>query len=251
MKSLSIKIVLYIFSIFVFSCVSLDKNSRANGYYKVVVQNGDTLSALANKFDTTWQAIAKDNGIKDGRDIYVGQILYIKPGPGGLIASAKNERQNFLNYQFQDKSKKEGFLSKIFGLSNVKQDKLYAIKDSIQWPVRGEISSLYGYRWFRKHEGIDIKVPVGTRIKATYNGKVIFTGYKRGYGNTIIIDHGFFKSLYAHLNYIAINQNDYVTKGQYIGDSGNSGNSRGPHLHFELISADGTRKNPLAYLPKN
>ncbi len=95
-------------------------------------------------------------------------------------------------------------------------------------------------RKYRAHHGIDYAGPIGTPIKAAYDGKVIFMGTKGGYGKTIIIRHkGGYKTLYAHLNKFNNKvRSSYVKKGQLIGYMGNTGKSTGPHLHFGLSLND-------------
>jgi len=113
---------------------------------------------------------------------------------------------------------------------------------------RGTLSSRFGTRWGRRHEGIDIAVPVGTAVKAADGGVVVFAGYKGDYGYLVIIDHGAnMQSYYAHLSKILVSKGDKVYKGQHIANSGNTGRSTGPHLHFE-IRKNGVPVNPLNYV---
>ena len=105
------------------------------------------------------------------------------------------------------------------------------------------ISDYFGYRRdpFKRnrkfHHGMDFAGPKGSYIYATGNGRVISASYSYfGYGNNIIIDHGFgYKTRYAHLNSISVKVGDTVARGQVIGELGNSGRSTGPHLHYEVI----------------
>ncbi len=115
-------------------------------------------------------------------------------------------------------------------------------------PARGSITSRYGRRWGRLHEGIDIGAPVGTPVKAADGGEVIYTGSSGGYGKLIKIDHGGgFVTYYGHLSKISVKVGDKVYKGQTIGAVGNTGRSTGPHLHFE-IRKNGSPVNPTKYL---
>lgn len=100
------------------------------------------------------------------------------------------------------------------------------------WPVNGTISQGYG----RSHRAIDIAVPWGTPVVAADNGVVIKSGYSTvGYGGRVIIDHNIdYVTLYAHLSQAFVREGDVVRKGQVIGLIGSTGNSTGPHLHFEL-----------------
>ncbi|MCX8164380.1 MAG: M23 family metallopeptidase [Aquificaceae bacterium] len=121
------------------------------------------------------------------------------------------------------------------------------------WPVVGVITSDYGWRIMGKrrefHTGIDISAPYGTPVVASSEGRVIYAGRIRGYGNTVIIYHGYgFATLYAHLSDIKVSYSDRVLKGQIIGNVGTTGRAFGPHLHYEVLKY-GIRQNPIAYLP--
>lgn len=101
------------------------------------------------------------------------------------------------------------------------------------WPVRGGVIS-QGFR--RGHRAIDIAAPIGTPVYAANNGIVLKSGYsKDGYGGRVIIDHQIdYVTLYAHLSQALVQEGDVVQKGQLIGYVGSTGNSTGPHIHFEL-----------------
>ncbi len=103
------------------------------------------------------------------------------------------------------------------------------------------ISSNYGYRHhpihktYKKHDGIDLSGPRGTQIVATGTGKIIFTGEKTRYGNTIEIDHGYgVVSRFAHLDHIRVKPGQVVNAGTVIGHQGNTGGSTNDHLHYEI-----------------
>jgi murein DD-endopeptidase MepM/ murein hydrolase activator NlpD len=116
------------------------------------------------------------------------------------------------------------------------------------WPVNGTITSPFGFRWGRMHEGIDISVPEGTPVRAAKAGRVILAAYTGGYGNYTCVDHGGgLSSCYAHQSSYAVSPGDEVAQGEVIGYSGNTGSSTGPHLHFE-IRVNGTATDPLGYL---
>ena len=106
------------------------------------------------------------------------------------------------------------------------------------WPVPKvrKISSGFGHRWGRKHEGIDIPAPIGTPVVAVKDGVIKYSDRKiRGYGKMIVIEHsGKVFSVYAHLNKLMVRSGDRVKRGQVIAHTGNTGRSTGPHLHFEI-----------------
>lgn len=117
-------------------------------------------------------------------------------------------------------------------------------------PVRTAIrhTSGFGYRDGREHKGTDMAGPVGTPIYTTADGYVTFAGRQSGYGNLIIIQHDFgFETRYAHLSRISITKGDRVSRGDRIGDMGNTGRSSGSHLHYE-IRTNGEAVNPMTYI---
>ena len=144
-------------------------------------------------------------------------------------------------------------LSKKTGQSQVKVSSTGFI-----WPIRGPITSPFGYRIhpiFKSrifHSGIDIGGPNGGAIKASNDGRVIFSGWYGGYGKVVILDHGVINgqpitTLYAHMSSILVSNGQNVTKGQTIGREGSTGYSTGPHCHFE-VRVNGKPTNPLSYI---
>ena len=117
----------------------------------------------------------------------------------------------------------------------------------LAWPVNGPITSGFGWRWGRMHEGIDIGVPCGTPIHAAASGTVIYSGWMDGYGNFVVIDHGNgLATAYGHQSAIYVSGGS-VSQGQAIGAVGSTGNSTGCHLHFE-VRVNGSPVDPLGYL---
>jgi murein DD-endopeptidase MepM/ murein hydrolase activator NlpD len=117
------------------------------------------------------------------------------------------------------------------------------------WPVRGPVTSGYGMRWGRMHQGIDIGAGTGVPIRAAKSGTVTFAGTMSGYGNVVIVDHGGgFSTLYAHQSRLGSRVGQDVGQGEVIGYVGSTGHSTGPHLHFET-RVNGSPRNPRNYLP--
>ncbi len=114
-------------------------------------------------------------------------------------------------------------------------------------PTNGTLTSKFGSRWGRNHQGIDVAAKTGTPIYAADNGVVTEAKNKNnGYGNFISIDHGNgYVTYYAHCSELLVSDGDVVAKGDLIGRVGNTGRSTGPHLHFE-IRENGTAKDPLS-----
>ena len=178
------------------------------------VSSGDTLDSIGEDYGIPWQAIAHRNRIKNPHGLRIGQEL--------IIPKARPKKRP---------SSKGGLF---FG------------GDSFLWPVKGQISSYYGMRNGRLHEGIDIRAPRGTKIVAAQSGKVTFAGWMRGYGKTIVVQHDNYQTLYAHMAFIRVKKNQWIEKGRPIGGVGATGRASGNHLHFE-IRKDKKAVNPMSF----
>ncbi len=119
----------------------------------------------------------------------------------------------------------------------------------LNWPVAAPISSPFGPRDGRPHDGIDLAVPEGTPVRAACEGRVAYAGSKlRGYGNLVLIDHGGgLSTVYAHNQMLLVHEGDELARGSVVARSGNTGHSTAPHLHFE-VRADGKPRDPLLFL---
>ncbi len=116
------------------------------------------------------------------------------------------------------------------------------------WPVNGTVVSVFGWRWGRMHEGIDISASSGTPIWAAAAGTVIHAGWLGGYGNLVVVDHGDgLATAYAHASAILVGVGQLVSQGETVSLVGSTGNSSGPHLHFE-VRVNGVAVDPLLYL---
>lgn len=122
------------------------------------------------------------------------------------------------------------------------------------WPVRGWVTSDFGSRLDPytservMHAGLDIAGPHGKEVLAPSDGTVVFAGLEGGYGNVLVIDHGYgFKTRYGHLSSIRVKPGEKVKRGQSIALLGNTGRSTGPHLHYE-VRVNGIAENPRKYI---
>lgn len=125
---------------------------------------------------------------------------------------------------------------------------------AMSWPCSGPITSPFGYRTHPIfgttifHAGIDIGVDYGTPIHVADSGVVVYSGWISGYGNAVIIDHGGgVSTLYGHNQSLAVSEGQSVSKGSVIAYAGSTGNSTGPHCHFE-VDVNGSPVNPMGYL---
>lgn len=124
-------------------------------------------------------------------------------------------------------------------------------------PLKGrlEVSSEFGLRRnpfggrnYEMHSGIDFRGPIGTSIYATADGVVVTAQYSGGYGNHVVIDHGYgYETLYAHMSEIEVKAGDRIRRGDLVGALGSTGRSSGPHLHYE-VHRNGQAVNPRYYL---
>lgn len=227
-----------------------------------LVQKGETLSEIAQDYGVSMDTICGSNLLHSYDVIREGFKLII-PNKDGILHTVK-EGQNIISLA----TKYKVSVNKIFAENNVKNYDFISVGDTIfipdakplnivpgfLWPATTScITSSYGWRRHpinrRKHfhVGIDIRTKYNL-IRATKYGKVTYTGWLGRYGKAIIIAHpGGWKSLYGHLSRIMVRNGQYVKQGQYIGRSGNTGYSTGPHLHFEVIKY-GRHQNPYSCL---
>jgi murein DD-endopeptidase MepM/ murein hydrolase activator NlpD len=138
------------------------------------------------------------------------------------------------------------------GAAAAEVDKQVPSGPPANWPARGLVTSDFGWRIFgglpNFHTGVDIAVPYGTPVQATATGLVVGSGWQPGYGWCVLIQHdGGYHTLYAHLSSSAVQLGDATTPGQTIAYSGSSGNSTGPHLHYEVWH-DGQAVDPRPFM---
>ncbi len=115
------------------------------------------------------------------------------------------------------------------------------------WPVSGSVTSPFGPRWGRMHEGIDIGASGGTPIGAAADGTVIVAGWQGGYGNLVVVSHGTLATAYGHMSRVAVSVGQHVTRGQTLGAVGCTGHCFGDHVHFE-VRVNGSAVNPIPYM---
>ncbi|MDQ3265779.1 MAG: M23 family metallopeptidase [Myxococcota bacterium] len=133
------------------------------------------------------------------------------------------------------------------------QKSLLASTPSV-WPARGWVTSDFGQRLDPftadrvMHAGLDIAAPHGKEVVSPSSGTVVFAGLEGGYGNVIVLDHGYgIKTRYAHLSKILVKAGDRIKRGSMIGAVGNTGRSSGPHLHYE-VRVNGVPQNPRKFI---
>ncbi len=257
-----------------------------SGPITYTVQNGDTISGIARRFNITANTILWENNLTVASVIQPGDRLTILPSSGvshtvssgqtlGQIASLygvdanriltvngiSNANQLRIGAKLiipggnkiiaQTTSGRIGSTATA-SLSGIKKlipgpsSAVIPAGDRMAWPTSGHRITQY-FSW--RHTGLDIANKIGTPIYAADDGVVTTMGWNRGgYGNQIIISHGGGKQTrYAHLSAFSVNVGQKVSKGQYIAAMGSTGRSTGPHLHFEVL-INGRQYNPLNYV---
>lgn len=244
------------------------------------VQDGDTLSNIAKKFNVTTDTIRWQNNLQTIDSIKKGQKLEIPPVTGIVhkvkrgdtiysIAKKYNvDAQGIVNWPFNVYTDDENFGLAVGQLVTVPdgvkpQETLWSpeayiaskitpnagqvsASGSFVWPTSGSITQYF--RWY--HTGLDIANKSGPDVLAADSGTVVVAGWPDnwGYGNRVMIDHGNgFVTLYAHLSAIYVKVGQTVNSGSAVGRMGNTGRSTGTHLHFE-VRYNGVNQDPLSYL---
>jgi murein DD-endopeptidase MepM/ murein hydrolase activator NlpD len=193
-----------------------------------VVERHQTLYRMCNTYGVDLKGVASLNGIPDPSKIETGQRIFI-PGVRKVLK---------VEIYIDDVVAEKGEMSKI----------AYKKLDFI-WPVEGKISNVFEEAESRRHQGIDIPSPIGTPIRASNAGVVIYSNNTiKGYGNLVILRHSEeYVTVYAHNQMNLVEEGTRVEKGQIIGKVGRTGNASGPHLHFE-IRKNNKAMDPLLFL---
>ncbi len=202
--------------------------------------NDDRRASKLAMIETTSRKLAEVSGVSHPGDLNknIGT-----GGPGGDLreldqATAQLERE----------------LNQIKEIVDSRQFKLASTPSA--WPVRGYVSDGFGSRsnpfgggGYESHPGVDIATTFGTAIEATADGVVVVASVQGGYGNCVVIDHGYgVTTRYGHMSRIDVEVGERVHRGKQIGAVGSTGRSTGPHCHYEVRLHD-RPVNPLNYLP--
>lgn len=225
------------------------------------VKYGETLWSIAQKHDVNIDTLIGANNIDNMNRIKPGDSLLILPVKGLLYKIGPGQSIESIAEKFDIKSTVIREANNIDSNEKVKIGRLVLIpgvkpefgyKDRLEKmlvsPVKARVSSRYGKRWGRIHEGIDYAVNPGTSIRSAGAGRVVYSGWSNGYGYTVIIEHRKgLRTLYAHNSKLLVNVGEWVERNEVISKSGNTGNSTGPHLHFE-VRINSRAVNPINYL---
>lgn len=182
-------------------------------------------------------------------EMYIGELIEEKGSSGSKIVTSDVTYKNGVKIDeniIDEKTLVEAKDTVIYKGSRNPVDYKVAF---LTHPTRGGyITSQFGSRWGRNHNGIDISHNTGDPVYAGFDGVVKEASYKYSYGNKILLEHeGKLQTIYAHLSAFDVKVGDVVKKGDLIGRVGNTGNSTGSHLHFEL-RVDGKPVDPKIYI---
>ena len=204
-----------------------------------VVRPGENLYRISKHYDVSVADIRNANRVRDVTELKVGQRLRI-PGvarkqPGRALTPTPEAAS-----QAARKSAPSGN----------RDTALREAELRFNWPIAGSVSSGFGWRKGRPHEGIDIPARKGTKVRAAEAGRVIHAGVLGDYGLVVIIKHkGRYSTVYAHNRKNLIRKGAFVERGDVVAQVGNSGNARGHHLHFE-VRRNRVAQDPIRYLPR-
>lgn len=217
------------------------------------------LDALASEAEKTRQEIAKKKAeqqkVLDAAKSNKAAAAQMEQDLNAQLASVRNLiQQRLAAAEAARQAAQQQAASDDEGGGGGSDDNYVQGTGAMGWPCSGPITSPFGYRTHPIfgttifHAGIDIGVDYGTPIHAADSGVVVYSGWISGYGNAVIIDHGGgISTLYGHNQSLAVSEGQSVSKGSVIAYAGSTGNSTGPHCHFE-VDVNGSPVNPMGYL---
>jgi len=254
--------------------VSTEKLEEANfdqelTYISYRIKKGDMIGVIAEQYDVTQDTLLSVNNIRSSRTIQIGQYIKI-PSMSGILYTVKanGETPESIAKKYSVEATKIASVNEIQQSTNLKAGESLFVPDAkLDWITRQEIngdlfkkpihgsfrySSYYGWRQnpfdaSRRtyHSGVDMACPTGTNIYAALEGTVTTAGWSDIYGNYVIVTHhSGYKTLYGHMSKIIAKKGQYVTQNTLIGKVGSTGQSTGPHVHFQVYK-NGKTVNPM------
>lgn len=231
------------------------------------IRKGDTLWDISSKYHVKLQTLMQMNGLNARSILTVGDTLKIPADPQNVYTVSRGDtlwgiaarnRVNVAaleqaNQQLDPQQLQVGDRLVVPQKSNLldtslKPSRGFSSLGQFAWPLMGTITSGYGWRKSGFHHGLDIAAEMGTPIRAAAAGVVVFAGTNQIYGNMVILKHADGKqTVYAHAKKLLVKNKQKIKSGQMIATVGVSGNSTGPHVHFEVRCGDET-ENPLGFL---
>ena len=233
-----------------------DGDARLIGRVRGAKAEATATAARLDKLEERAAAVAQaiEREVKQVESVKVDLVerrdryAAVRSEKAGLLADTRENRQALEGHVHALEREQSAILARLQGPSSPVAGPIQRGSGSLIWPVSGPVTSGFGYRWGRLHAGIDIAVPVGTAMRAADGGRVAIAGWVGGYGNYTCIQHGgSLSTCYGHQSSISVSVGQSVSQGQVIGATGNTGNSTGPHVHFET-RVNGNPVDPMGYL---
>ena len=195
-----------------------------------VVEPGDTIYRLSQRYGVSVAEIVSANGITDVSAVEVGTRLVIPGAKRRTASGGPAARMPTFGGDLRARAYREAQLE-------------------FDWPIYGRFSSGFGWRGLGTHDGIDLTARPGTPILAAEAGRVTYSGWQGDYGRIVIVKHARgYSTVYAHNRVNRVSKGQFVEKGDVLAEVGSSGNASGPHLHFE-VRREKRAEDPLRYLP--
>ena len=222
---------------------------------------------LIDTLNTQREALEQQKAILDGNKKELDAIHAEATAEQKIIAQKTVERQDLYEQALAEKARLDAEYEELQRNSQEITAMIQRMEEEgrlaaqahgsgqFMWPVNGEITSPFGWRvhpiWGTQifHAGLDIGADYGEPVHAADSGTVVYAGWMGGYGNAVMVDHGGgLVTLYGHNSSITVSEGQQVGKGETIALAGSTGNSTGPHCHFE-VRVHGEVTSPLQYLP--
>jgi len=231
----------------------------SRGLYEV--KPGDTLTSIARENGVSLDALALENGLADRDSIFAGQLLRL-PVDCAVHQVRPGETLSEIAGTYRVDMSAIAFRNGLSDVNNIMAGRQLLIPRGdepalpvgglparpLAWPLVGAITSPFGLRDGKPHEGIDIAAEENTPIRAAAPGRVVFAGPRGTYGLAVIIDHGGgMRTLYAHCAKVLVSEGNIVDTATVIALAGNTGRSTGPHLHLEVLR-NSVPLDPLLFL---
>jgi murein DD-endopeptidase MepM/ murein hydrolase activator NlpD len=227
------------------------------------IKQGDVLGEVAKHFGLNTGTLISLNGIKNTRSLKIGLTLKVPNQDGVYYKVKKGETLESIAKKYKAEANAIMVANELFsdqivankdlflpGATMIWEEEQEVNGDLFLWPVRGRITSSYGYRRSpfngarSFHSGLDIAAVRGTPIRAAMSGRVSSVGYDNTFGNFVVITHqAGYRTLYGHMDSYNVRSGAYVNAGDQIGEVGSTGQSTGPHVHFTVYK-NGATTNP-------
>lgn len=237
------------FALFFLFFTSIPAFSTEVPWVEHSIKNGESIAFIAGQYGVSPKTIERANELTARKDpLLTGEKILVPREDSDVLVTlaefrARRRGETLLPFRSEELLPPP---------PTVKKPAIASVpaKEPLIRPLAGKVSSPFGKRGRRLHDGIDIPAPAGTPIVAAHSGKVIFSGSIRGYGHTVTIDHGNgLVTRYSHNSVNLVKKGDRVKQGQIVAKVGRTGRTTCAHLHFSVL-VNGKPVNPEKHLPK-